>query len=70
MGRVPDRFAQSDLTIAQAAELKQVSVKTIRRAISRGEIQAHRLGPRLLRISAESLSTWGRPLQFSGGDAE
>lgn len=70
MGAIPHSVAATDLTIAQAAELKQVSEKTIRRAISRGEIDARRIGPRLVRVSAASLLDWGRPLQCTGGDAE
>jgi excisionase family DNA binding protein len=56
---------EPDLTIAQAAERKQVSVKTVRRAISSGEIQAYRIG-RLIRIPATSLEAWGRPLHYTG----
>ncbi|MGX1702551.1 helix-turn-helix domain-containing protein [Microbacterium sp. NPDC055357] len=51
-----------DLTVEQAAQAKQVSTKTIRRAIARGELEARRYGPRLIRISASSLALWGKPL--------
>ncbi len=60
---------ESDLTIAEAASRRGVSIKTIRRAISRGEIEAYRCGPRLIRISRASLAAWGTPLQYVGGGA-
>lgn len=50
------------VSIARAAESIGVSQKTIRRAISRGEIQARRLGARMIRIDADSLAAWGRPI--------
>lgn len=64
----PTVALEPDLTIAQAAARKQVSVKTVRRAITSGDLQAYRIG-RLIRIPAISLEAWGRPLQYLGGDA-
>ena len=43
------------VTKERAAELLDVSPDTIRRMISRGEIRARRIGPRLLRIETASL---------------
>jgi excisionase family DNA binding protein len=51
-----------ELTKKQAAERKQVSVKTIERWIAEGLIEAHRYGPRLVRVNAESLDSLGRPV--------
>jgi len=48
------------LTIKQAAELKAVSTKTIRRWISLGLLPAERLGPRLIRIRHDDLEAVGR----------
>lgn len=56
-------------TIQEAAELRKVSVYTIRRMITRGQIEAERFGPRLIRVNLASLDTAGRPLQFVAGDA-
>jgi excisionase family DNA binding protein len=48
------------LTIKQAAELKAVSTKTIRRWIALGLLPAERLGPRLIRIRHDDLEAVGR----------
>ncbi|MDP9026435.1 MAG: helix-turn-helix domain-containing protein [Actinomycetota bacterium] len=56
-------------TVREAATLFKVSDKTIRRMISRGDIRAERIGPRLIRVDLNSLESIGRPLQWSGGDA-
>lgn len=49
-------------TIADAAERWDVSTKTVRRWIARGEVQAVRLpGGRLLRVNLESIQT--RPMR-------
>jgi excisionase family DNA binding protein len=53
-------------TIQQAAEQFQTSTKTVRRRISDGTLVACRFGPRLIRVDPESLSAWGRPLQYIG----
>jgi excisionase family DNA binding protein len=49
-------------TIDQAADLLGVDRSTIRRAIASGRLQASRLGPRLIRISAEALDAYLRPI--------
>jgi excisionase family DNA binding protein len=58
------------LTISEAADYLNVSGKTIRRWISAGLIEAERLGPRLIRVNADSLDQLGRSLQYAGGDHE
>jgi|HubBroStandDraft_4_1064222.scaffolds.fasta_scaffold805262_1 excisionase family DNA binding protein len=45
------------LTVEQAAEQLQVSTKTVRRLIERGELPIHRIG-RLLRVSQEAISAF------------
>ena len=51
-----------DLTKQQAAEVTQVSVKTIERWIAEGLLEAYRYGPRLVRIKAAALESMGRPI--------
>lgn len=55
-------------TIDEAAELRQVSAKTIRRYISQGLIEAERFGPRLIRVNLTSVESVGRSLQFRDPD--
>lgn len=50
------------LTVAQTAEVLQVSVATVRRMITRGELSARRIGPRLIRVEAASVAAVGRNL--------
>lgn len=52
-------------TIQEAADLKKVSTKTIRRYITQGLIKAQRFGPRLIRVDLVSLDAQGSPLQYS-----
>lgn len=58
----PDQWG----TIVQAAETLNVSTRTIRRMIARGEIDARRVGPRLIRVRLSHLANIGRPLQYEG----
>lgn len=48
-------------TIQDAADIKRVSTKTIRRMITAGSIEAERFGPRLIRVNLATLT--GRALQ-------
>lgn len=50
------------LSIQEAAIRAGVSVLTIRRRIADGTIPAHRLGKRLIRISADDLDAAFRPI--------
>ena len=43
------------VTITQAAEILNQSVKTVRRRISDGTLPAYRIGPRLIRVRIEDL---------------
>lgn len=56
----PDRWGTMD---DAATEIK-VDRATIRRMITRGEIEAKRFGPRLIRVNLTSLVDSGRPLQW------
>jgi len=56
-------------TIADASARFSLSVDTVRRMITRGEIEAKRFGPRLIRVNLTSIEASARPLQYLGGDA-
>lgn len=47
------------VTIADAANALGVCTKTVRRMIERGEIEARRIGPRLIRIPADEVRRVG-----------
>lgn len=51
---------QNDFTIAEAARHKGVSTVTVRRWISRGDLPAYRVGPKLIRIRPADLDAVGR----------
>lgn len=48
------------ISLDQAAEITDQSVKTIRRRISDGTIPAYRFGPRQIRIKLEDLESAAR----------
>ena len=50
-----DRARTQYLTLAEAAELMSVSVKTLRRRIADGTIPAYRCGRRVIRIRLDDL---------------
>lgn len=52
--------ASRSLTIAEAAELRGVSTKTIRRWIAAGLIPAYRVGPHLIRLDPADLDRLDR----------
>lgn len=52
------------VTIAAAAEYLDVSQRTVRRLVARGELVARRIGPRLVRVELASLEAVGRPLSI------
>lgn len=57
------------VSIDTAAELHNVSTKTIRRAIERGDLPAYRIG-RAIRIKATDLDRIMKPIKvYRGGDA-
>jgi len=61
---VPQSTATSlyDLSIADAAKERGCSTDTIRRMVSRGDLKAYRLGPRLIRIRRRDLERAMRPV--------
>lgn len=52
-----------------AAEYLCCSVKTIRRMVSRGQLTAYRVGPRLLRVDLAELDRALAPIPTCSGDA-
>lgn len=54
-------------TVQDAADRYKVSTRTIRRMIARGQIEAQRFGPRLIRVNLESLQQAGCSLQHVVG---
>lgn len=66
---LPVESASAWTTLQQAAEHYQVSERTIRRMIARGEIEARRIGGRLIRVNLNSTPASVRPLPRYRGDA-
>ena len=59
----PNHSAEAEwISIARAAEAQSVSIKTIRRMVARGEIEARRFGPRLIRVNRAALENVGQPI--------
>lgn len=57
-------------TVQEAADAYRLSPDTVRRMITRGEIEARRFGPRLIRVNLGSIATAGQPVELVGGDAK
>lgn len=53
-------------SLAEAAERTHVSVRTLRRWIAQGRLNAYRAGPRLLRIDPEDLDAMMKPSLMRG----
>ena len=68
MGRTTNRNLVS---LNHAAELADVSTKTIRRRIADGTLRGYRFGPRVIRVDLSELESLLRPIpaaDFGGGD--
>jgi excisionase family DNA binding protein len=52
-------------TTEQIAELLQISQRTVQRAISKGELKAHRIG-RIYRVADKDLQVWWNQLRTAG----
>jgi excisionase family DNA binding protein len=69
-GAVPDRPAPRlpvipDLSAAEFAAAKGVSIRTVRNWIAAGYVRATRVGPRLVRIPASELDRIGTPIEVA-----
>ncbi len=60
------RTARQLVSIEQAAEELQVSTRSVRRYLSQGLLTGVRVGPRLIRIDAESLDRMLAPVGARG----
>lgn len=49
-------------SLAQAAQRTEVSVKTLRRRISSGQLPAYRYGPKMLRVDPRDIDKLMRPV--------
>lgn len=49
-------------TLAEAADRIGVSIKTLRRRISAGQLRAYRCGPRLIRVEPNEVDRLMRPV--------
>lgn len=56
-------------TVEEAAAIRKVSPRTIRRMIAAGYIEAERFGPRLLRVNLDSVLRAGQPVVPAGGSS-
>lgn len=50
-----DQTRSNYVTLAEAAELMSVSIKTVRRRIADGTLPAYRCGQRIIRVRLEDL---------------
>lgn len=57
-------------SLQEAADHWGLSVKTIRRYIAAGQIDARRVGARAIRVNLESLDALGTPMQYTGGASD
>jgi excisionase family DNA binding protein len=58
----PRKPTPTYISLEQAAEITEQSVKTIRRRISDGTIPAYRFGPRHIRVKLEDLEASARQI--------
>jgi excisionase family DNA binding protein len=69
MPRPQPTIAHQLITIAAAAELRQVHPRTIRRWIADGRLTAYRVGPHLIRVDVDDLDAMLRPIPAAGAVA-
>lgn len=62
VARQPATQTRGMLSLAEAAELAGISIKTLRRRIAEGTLPAFRTGPRLIRIYPEDLVALAKPI--------
>ncbi|WP_282775910.1 helix-turn-helix domain-containing protein [Nocardia sp. CC201C] len=56
------------MSLRDAAALAQVNIKTLRRWIDGGHLNAYRMGPRLLRVERSELLSVAKPVPPSMSD--
>ena len=60
--RHPEQIQRGFVGIPEAATYLDVTTKTVRRMIARGELQAYRLGKRLIKIEVADLDALMTPI--------
>jgi excisionase family DNA binding protein len=63
MSMIPRREYES---LAMAAERTGVSIRTLRRIIASGQLAAHRLGPRVIRVQPDDVDQLLRRIPTAG----
>ena len=63
----PNKAIRRLESIPNAAEYVDVSTKTVRRMIARGDLTGYRVGPRLIRVDLNELDAMLRPIPTAGG---
>jgi excisionase family DNA binding protein len=56
-------------SVAEAAEIADVSPRTVRRWISAGVLPGYRVGPRLVKVDLGDLEQLARRIPTGGGEA-
>lgn len=56
------------VSLAEAADLAGVSIRTLRRRIADGVLPAYRTGPRLIRLDPADLMTMIEPMNDTAAD--
>lgn len=56
------------VSLAEAAELAGLSIRTLRRRIADGELPAYRTGPRLIRVHPDDLATLVVPMNTAAAE--
>ncbi|NCD19879.1 MAG: helix-turn-helix domain-containing protein [Actinobacteria bacterium] len=56
------------VSLAEAAELAGLSIRTLRRRIADGELPAYRTGPRLIRVHPDDLATLVVPMNAAAAE--
>ncbi|KAA8884264.1 helix-turn-helix domain-containing protein [Nocardia colli] len=60
---------QQLITMREAARQLGLSVRTLERLISTGDLKAYKVGARSVRVDPQDLSGLVRPILVAGGDA-
>lgn len=66
--RQPATRTRGMVSLAEAAELAGLSIRTLRRRIAEGELPAYRTGPRLIRVHPDDLVTLVVPMNTAAAE--
>lgn len=62
VGALPEKL----ITLREAASQLGLSVRTLERSISAGDLQAYKVGARSVRVDPKDLAQLVRPIQIAG----